>query len=209
MRATHLTGMFLAPLRDVFVARRRREWRGWARRPNYEFIQSSPRGIAVPLRRYLPGACPFISKVRARKKSTPRMREVGRGGERQRWNAGRRVERTWGRLCGIPAATYGNVIRAFRRMLSCVFALLRNRPRVRVTLVLPDKGNQCQCALRLAAYTGWRENAERERRNNDRERVISAQMRVNVNRIGRMLRYNDDARHWEFIFPADNFFSRW
>ncbi|KAM0728743.1 hypothetical protein ACS0PU_005096 [Formica fusca] len=77
-------------------------------------------------------------------------------------------------------------------MLSCVFALLRNRPsRVRVTLVHPDKGNQCQCALRLAAYTGQRENAKRERRNNDRERVISAQMRVNANRIGRMLRCND------------------
>lgn len=113
-------------------------------------IQASPRGTALSnvctyVRTYLAPSLSLLSRYQSEKECAgdeERRRRRGEGAARGERGAGER-------LCGIPAATYGNVIRAFRRMLSCVFALLRNRP-PRVTLVRPDKGNQCQCARRAA-----------------------------------------------------------
>lgn len=128
-------------------------------------IQSSPRGTAVPLYRrctHLPGASLFVSREEARRSEKKRegAREPAgpRGLKRGTWGGREREDVS----AGFPAATYGNAIRAFRRMLSCVFALLRNRlSRVRVTLVHPDKGNQCQCALSyIHAPDAESENAE-------------------------------------------------
>lgn len=90
-------------------------------------------------------------------------RESERGGRGAERRGGKRVDVSAG--IPVPLATYGNVIRgAFRRMLSCVFALLRNHvvlsrplrplhppfsPRVSFSclpsaLPLPDNGNRCQ-----------------------------------------------------------------
>jgi len=110
------TGISLAPApsRDIFVAWWRREWR-WTRRPNYELFSPRHGGHRGTACTHLPGASPFISRKRAR---------AGWGEE----SGTRGEESVRTSLCGILVATYGNVIRAFRRMLSCVFALLRNRP---------------------------------------------------------------------------------
>lgn len=90
-------------------------WMAVGQEAQLRLIQSSPRGTMVVLVRTYLAPVPS-SRTGARKSTGTGKRRTGRT-----W-------RTWGRLCGIPAATYGNVIRAFRRMLSCVFALLRNRP---------------------------------------------------------------------------------
>ncbi|XP_018305829.1 uncharacterized protein [Mycetomoellerius zeteki] len=70
-------------------------------------------------------------------------------------------------------------------MLSCVFALLRNRPsRVRVTLVHSDKGNQCQCALPCHVHAPERtrkQNCLYHTRSDMRSKVtvrISRRMRI-------------------------------
>jgi len=86
-----LTVVF-APSQDVFVARRRREWR-WARRPNYELFSprhGAPRcRFTVRVRTYLPGASPFISR-QSEKERASWGRDAGRRGlKRGTWGRGR------------------------------------------------------------------------------------------------------------------------
>jgi len=86
-----LTVVF-APSQDVFVARRRREWR-WARRPNYELFSprhGAPRcRFTVRVRTYLLYlAPPLSSRVRARKSARAGDATRDDGG----WNAGHGVE---------------------------------------------------------------------------------------------------------------------
>lgn len=133
--------------------RRAREWRV----SNYGLFRSSPRDTqgAVTMeffvRACIPGASspPFLrcahmvalkgrkregEKSKRRKKRTGRRSAVGREKERknERGREGEKSVRTSLRGFSRPA-TYGNVIRAFRWMLSCVFALLRNH------VVLPSR----------------------------------------------------------------------
>jgi len=73
---------YFVPSRDVFVARRRREWQ-WARRPNYELF-SLRHGAPLYCRcMHLPGASPFISCESEKERERAcklRGRETGRRG---------------------------------------------------------------------------------------------------------------------------------
>lgn len=147
----------LAPSRDVFVARRRREWR-WARKPNYELFSPRHGAPAVPLYRrctHLPGAFPppFVPA---------RDGEGAMGGS---WEPGRAGRRGWRERedvsAGFPPPLMGMWYELF---VGCSLAfshcyatvLLARHPPCTTT-----KGINVSAHCR-AAYAPRRERGERE-----------------------------------------------